>query len=49
MLAVLAVPLVGDDHGHRIVCAGPDRGEADAAAVTLQRRAKSAMLIYSVY
>ena len=35
VLAVLAVPLMGDDHGHRFVGAGPDRGEADAAADTL--------------
>ena len=49
MLAVLAVPLVGDDHGHDFVGAGPDRGEADAATDALRRRAESARLICSVY
>ena len=45
LFAVLAAPRVGDDHGHRIVGAGSDRGEADA----LRRRAGSTKLIYSVY
>ena len=42
LLAVLAVPLVGDDHGHHFVGAGPDRGEADVAVDAPRCRAKPA-------
>lgn len=37
MLSVLAIPLVGDDHGHHFAGAGPERGEADVAVDALRQ------------
>ncbi len=38
LLKEFPVPLMGDDHGHHFVAAGPDRGQADVAADPLHRQ-----------